>query len=67
MLLIMPASPKPDDDAAVLFVRGMPRELLNKLKGAAALQGKTLAEYVQQMCQTHIEELEKKGILPKSK
>lgn len=67
MLAAMPTSPKPDDDAAVLFVRGMPRELLNKLKGAAALQGKTLAEYIQQMCQAHIEELEKKGILPKSK
>lgn len=67
MLAIMPASPKPDDDVAVLFVRGMPRDLLNKLKGAAALQGKTLAEYVQQMCQAHIEELERKGVLPKSK
>jgi hypothetical protein len=67
MLATMPTSLKQDDDAAVLFVRGMPRELLNKLKGAAALQGKTLAEYVQQMCQVHIEELEKKGILPKSK
>jgi hypothetical protein len=67
MLAAMPTLPKPDDDAAVLFVRGMPRELLNKLKGAAALQGKTLAEYVQQMCQAHIEELEKKGILPRTK
>ena len=67
MLATMSASPKPDEDAAVLFVRGMPRELLNKLKGAAALQGKTLAEYIQQMCQAHIEELEKKGILPKPK
>jgi hypothetical protein len=67
MLAIMPTSPKPNDDAAVLFVRGMPREILNKLKGAAALQGKTLAEYIQQMCQAHIEELEKKGVLPKSK
>lgn len=67
MLISMPVSPKSNDDAAVLFVRGVPRELLNKLKGAAALQGKTLAEYVQQMCQAHIEELERKGILPKSK
>lgn len=67
MLATMPTSPKPDDDVAVLFVRGMPRELLNKLKAAAALQGKTLAEYTQQMCQAHIEELERKGILPKSK
>lgn len=67
MLAPMPISTKPDDDAAVLFVRGVPRELLNRLKGAAALQGKTLADYIQQMCQAHIDELEKKGILPKSK
>lgn len=67
MLATMPASLKPEDDVAVLFVRGMPRELLNKLKGAAALKGVTLAEYIQQMCKAHIEELEKKGILPKPK
>lgn len=56
-----------DDDAAVLFVWGMSQELLDKLKRVGALQGKTLGEYVQQMCHVHIEKLGKEGILPKSK
>ena len=63
----MSKQPKPDDDAAVLFVRGMPRDLLAKLKGAAALQQKTLGEYIQEMCEAHVQELERKGLLPKGK
>ena len=63
----MPKSPRPDEDAAILFVRGMPRDLLAKLKGAAALQQKTLGEYIQEMCEAHMQELEKKGLLPKGK
>ena len=63
----MAKSPRPDDDAAVLFVRGMPRDLLAKLKAAAALQQKTLGEYIQEMCEGHVQELERKGLLPKGK
>ena len=63
----MPKSPRSDDDAAVLFVRGMPRDLLAKLKGAAALQQKTLGEYIREMCEERVQELERKGMLPKSK
>ena len=63
----MPKSARPDEDAAILFVRGMPRDLLAKLKGAAALQQKTLGEYIQEMCEAHVQELEKKGLLPKGK
>lgn len=55
------------EDAAVLFVRGMPRELLAKLKAAAALHRQTLGEYIQAMCEAHVQELEKKGLLPKPK
>jgi predicted DNA-binding protein len=63
----MPKSLRPDYDAAVLFVRGMPRELLAKLKAAAALQQKTLGEYIQEMCEEHVQELERKGLLPKGR
>lgn len=63
----MPKIPQPHDDAAILFVRGMPRDLLAKLKGAAALQQKTLGEYIQGMCEAHVQELERKGLLPKGK
>ena len=63
----MPKSPRADDNVAVLFVRGMPRDLLAKLKAAAALQQKTLGEYIQEMCENHVQELERKGTLPKGK
>ena len=63
----MPKPPRPDDDAAVLFVRGMSRDLLAKMKAVAALQQKTLGKYIQEMCETHVQELERKGILPKGK
>lgn len=67
MLAPMPKSSRPDDDAAVLFVRGMPRDLPAKLRAAAALQQKTLGEYIQEMCEGHVQDLERKGILPKGK
>ena len=67
MLAPMPKLPRPEDDAAVLFVRGMPRDLLARLKAAAALQQKTLGEYIQEMCESHVQELERKGLLPKGK
>ena len=67
MLAPMLKSPRPDDSAAVLFVRGMPRDLLAKLKAAAALQQMSLGDYIKDMCVEHVQELEKKGLLPKGK
>ena len=67
MLALMPKPPRHDEDAAVLFVRGMPRDLLAKLKAAAALQQKTLGEYIKELCEGHVQELERKGILPKGR
>ena len=67
MLAPMPKTPRSDDDAAVLFVRGMPRDLLAKLKAAAALHQITLGDYIKDLCEAHVQELEKKGILPKGK
>ena len=63
----MPKAPRSEEDAAVLFVRGMPRDLLAKMKAAAALQQKTLGEYIKEMCEERAQELERKGLLPKGK
>ena len=60
-------SPHAADDAAVFFVRGMPRDLLVNLKAAAVLQQKTLGEYIQAMCKAQVEDFEIKGLLPKGK
>lgn len=64
---ILPAMPKQEKDSAVLYVREAPRELAQKLKAAAALQGKSLQVYLLELMQAHVNELEKRGLLPKIK
>ncbi len=54
-------------NAAVIYARGAPRELAQKLKAAAALHGKTLQAYLLEVLQVHVQELERKGMLPKGK
>ncbi len=51
----------------VLYVRGTPRDLARKLRAAAALAGKGLPGYILSVLQEHVTELERKGLLPKSK
>lgn len=56
-----------DREATVLYLRGTPRELARKLKAAAALQGTSLQAYVLGLFLQHVQELERKGLLPKGK
>ncbi|MBS0164735.1 MAG: hypothetical protein JSR29_01505 [Nitrospira sp.] len=63
----MAKSPRAEEDGAVLFVRQFPKGLLGKLKAAAALDGKTLGQYIQTMCEAHVADLERRGQLPKTK
>lgn len=58
---------EPAHDTSTLFVRGMPKALLAKLKAAAALKQQTLGEYLQQVLGLHIQELERTGFLPKNR
>jgi hypothetical protein len=58
----MPAPPR-----KVLYIRDVPADLSKKLKGAAALQGTSLQEYVVEVLRVHVTELERKGLLPKGK
>ncbi|HEU0069510.1 MAG TPA: hypothetical protein VFQ26_09690 [Nitrospiraceae bacterium] len=38
-----------------------------KTKAAAALQQISLGDYIKEMSEAHVQELEKKGLLPKGK
>jgi predicted HicB family RNase H-like nuclease len=49
------------------YIRGIPADLANKLKAAAALEGSSLTQYLIQILHTHVAELERKGHLPKGK
>lgn len=47
--------------------RDIPRQLMRKVKMAAAHEGKTVKEFLVELAEERIQELERKGILPKSK
>jgi predicted HicB family RNase H-like nuclease len=55
------------EPSKVLYIRGVPTALAQKLKAAAALQGQSLQNYLVQMLRAHVTELERKGALPKGK
>jgi hypothetical protein len=57
----MPTKPK------VMYLRNVPAELVNKLKAAAALGGQSLQIYVLKLLNDHVDELERKGTLPKGR
>jgi predicted HicB family RNase H-like nuclease len=56
-----------ESDSGVLNLRDVPRELVASLKAAAAFARKPLKQYVVEVLEGHVEELERKGQLPKPK
>jgi len=62
----MAAKSNPDKPAH-LNVRDIPRPTLFRLKMAAAAEEKTVKDLVLELVDQKIQELEKKGLLPKGK
>ena len=61
-------APKSNSEkAAHLNIRDIPRATLYRLKMAAAAEEKTVKDLVLELVNGKIQELEKKGLLPKSK
>ncbi len=60
------ARPPADDKGAWNF-RDIPRSLMRRVKMAAAHEGKSVKEFLTELAERRLEELEKRGILPKSK
>jgi hypothetical protein len=59
--------PDPKEEITVLSLREMPKDLIAKLKAAAALEHASLRDYIAALLQHHVADLEKKGLLPKGK
>ena len=55
------------DDTGAWNFRDIPRELMRRVKMAAAHEGKTVKDFLIELAQARIDELVRKGILPKSK
>ena len=64
-LLAMKRKPA-DDHQGTLNIRGIPKELIYKLKMAAA-EHRTVKGFLLALAAERIQELEKKGLLPKGK
>ncbi len=62
----MPARPS-DRKAGNLNLRGIPRDKLYRLKMAAAAEHRTVKDLLLELIDGRIQELERKGILPKGK
>jgi plasmid stability protein len=63
----MPKGKKDEADSTVLYLRKTPKDVVRKLKASAALKGVSLTDYVKELLEAHVSELEKKGLLPKTK
>lgn len=49
------------------IVKNVPRKLMHRVKVAAAVQRKTVKQLLFDLAEGHLQELERKGILPKGK
>jgi hypothetical protein len=57
----------PPEGTGAWNFRDIPRDLMRKVKMAAAHEGKTVKEFLIQLALGKVDELERKGILPKGK
>jgi len=55
------------DARGTWIVRDFPRDLMRRARGAAALQGKSVKGILIELMEDYLQELEKKGLLPKGK
>ncbi len=58
---------QPADDKGAWNFRDIPRPLMRRVKMAAAHEGKTVKEFLIELAEARLAELERKGILPKGK
>ncbi len=57
----------PADHKGTLNIRGIPKETIYRLKMAAAAEHRTVKGFLLALIEERIQELEKKGLLPKGK
>lgn len=53
--------------AGTWIVKEVPRDLMHRMKVAAAVERKSLKQLLFELAEAHLAEMEKKGLLPKGK
>lgn len=63
----MTSRKEPAEAKGTWIVKDVPRELMHRMKVAAAVERKTLKQLLFGLAEEHLADLEKKGLLPKGK
>ena len=58
---------KPVDTQGTWIVRDVPRDLMRRARAAAALQGKSVKGILIELMEGYVQDLERKGLMPKGK
>lgn len=67
LLCRMPKKKKEDAEPGAWMLRDVPRDLMERMRIAAAVQRTTVKALLFQLAENHLTEMEKKGQLPKSR
>lgn len=54
-------------DPGQWIIRGVPRELMQRAKIAAAVEGRTVKDLILSLVEGHLKEMDRKGQLPKNR
>ena len=55
------------NETGTWIVKDVPRDLMHRVKVAAAIQKKTVKQLLFDLAEAHLQDLERKGILPRGK
>ena len=66
-LLVMAKGKDQEDKGGSWVFRDIPRPVMQRMKIAAAIEGKSLKQLLLDLSEAHLKEMEKKGLLPKGK
>ena len=63
----MPKKKAEDSETGAWMLRDVPRDLMERMRIAAAVQRTTVKALLLQLAENHLAEMEKKGQIPKSR
>ena len=64
---VMTKAKEPEDGPGTWIIREVPRDLMRRAKAAAAFEGKSIKALMIELMEQHLQELERKGVMPKEK
>jgi hypothetical protein len=56
-----------EPDSGAWVIRDIPRETMHRTRIAAAIERKRMKQFLLDLVEAHLQEMEKKGLLPKGK